>query len=187
MLVDLMGMGKRPAEITPDSAMFRAVSVQYEQALAAAADVLGLSFDEIRRGIRTATADRDVEVACGVLAAGTVVGQILSWSAMKDGRPVLVAEEYWTAAREIPEWGLALDGQFLVRVLVEGAPDIATEVRIGNGALADGRETSGGQLAVAMSAVRAIPYVLEAPPGVVTPPVFGAYRWRETGGAAGKT
>ena len=28
-----------------------------------------------------------------------------------------------------------------------------------------------------MAAVRAIPYVLDAPPGVVIPPVFGAYRW----------
>jgi hypothetical protein len=30
---------------------------------------------------------------------------------------------------------------------------------------------------VAMTAVNAIPYVLDAPPGVVVPPVFGAYRW----------
>ena len=37
--------------------------------------------------------------------------------------------------------------------------------------------TSGGQLAVAMTAVRAIPDVLAAPPGVVMPHVFGAYRW----------
>jgi hypothetical protein len=29
-----------------------------------------------------------------------------------------------------------------------------------------------------MTAVRAIPYVLRAPPGVVVPEVFGAYRWR---------
>jgi hypothetical protein len=28
-----------------------------------------------------------------------------------------------------------------------------------------------------MTAVRAIPDVLAAPPGVVTAPVFGAYRW----------
>ena len=32
MLVDLMGMGKQPEEISTDSAMFRAVSIQYEQA-----------------------------------------------------------------------------------------------------------------------------------------------------------
>ena len=46
MLVDLMGMGKAPEEITVESAMFRAISLQYEQSLAAAADVLG---SELRR------------------------------------------------------------------------------------------------------------------------------------------
>ena len=55
MLVDLMGMGKRPDEITVDSPMFRAVSVQYEQALGAAADVLGVEIDEIRSAIETGT------------------------------------------------------------------------------------------------------------------------------------
>jgi hypothetical protein len=177
MLIELMGMGKPPETISPDSAMFRAVSIQYEQSLAAAAEVLGLAFDEIRRTIRTATCDHDVAVACGVLPAGTVVGQILGWTAYEDGAPVLACEEYWTATHDIPEWDLNLDGQFLVRVLIEGEPSLRLDLTIGNAPLADGRETSGGQLAVAMTAVRAIPYVLEAPPGVVTPGVFGAYRW----------
>ena len=35
MLVDLMGMGKQPEEITVESPMFRSVSVQYEQAIGA--------------------------------------------------------------------------------------------------------------------------------------------------------
>jgi hypothetical protein len=85
MLVDLMGMGKRPDEITPDSAMFRTISSQYEQSLAATADVLGLRFDEIRREVRTATLPHDVEVSCGMLPAGSVVGQILSWTACRSG------------------------------------------------------------------------------------------------------
>jgi hypothetical protein len=88
-----------------------------------------------------------------------------------------VAEEYWTAADDIPDWGLSLDGRFLVRVLVEGAPDLRLDLTIGNGPLADLDGSSGGQLAVAMTAVRAIPDVLRSPPGVVIPPVFGAYRW----------
>ena len=124
MLVDLMGMGKRAEEITVDSPMFRAVSVQYEQALAAAADVLGLKVDEIRQGIETATSTHDVTVACGTLPAGTVVGQILSWTAYREGAPVLVAEEYWTVTSDIPGWDLALDGQFLVRVIVDGSPPL---------------------------------------------------------------
>ncbi len=176
MLVDLMGMGKQPDEITVDSAMFRAISSQYEQSLAATADVLGLQIDEIAPKIQTATVDYDVEVSCGTLPAGSVVGQILSWSAYRDGAPVLVAEEYWTAAADIPDFDVVLDGEFLVRVVVDGAPPLRVELTIGNDPV-DLPGVAGGQLAVAMTAVRAIPYVLEAPPGVVIPPVFGAYRW----------
>lgn len=177
MLIELMGMGKAPEAISPRSAMFRAVSVQYEQALAASGDVLGLTLDEIRPEIRTATVDHDVELPAGTLRAGTVVGQILSWTGWRRGRPVLVAEEYWTVVNDIPQWDLRLDGQFLVRVLIEGDPPIQADVTIGNDRDRTDGVTSGGQLAVAMTAVRAIPYVLEAPPGVVAPSVFGAYRW----------
>jgi hypothetical protein len=176
MLVDLMGMGKRPEEITVDSAMFRAVSVQYEQSLAATADVLGLRFDEIRREIQTTTLPHDIEVSCGTLASGSVVGQILSWTAYRAGVPVLAAEEYWTVTGDVPEWDVVLDGQFLVRVIVEGSPPLRVDLTIGNDPT-DMPGVAGGQLAVAMTAVRAIPYVLDAPPGVVIPPVFGAYRW----------
>lgn len=179
MLVDLMGMGKRPEEIHTDSPMFRAVSVQYEQAIAAAADVLGLKLDEIRPAIATGTVAHDVEVACGTLPAGTVVGQILSWTGYRQGRAVLVAEEYWTVTSEIPGWDLALDRQFLVRVLVEGSPQLRLDFTIANERVEGLEHTSSGQLAVAMTAVRAIPYVLAAPPGVVVPPIFGAYRWRD--------
>jgi hypothetical protein len=175
MLVDLMGMGKQPEEISSDSVMFQAVSRQYEQALGATADVLGLEFDEIVRAIDTATSNKEVEVACGTLPAGGVVGQVMSWSACRDGAPVLTAEEYWTVTSDIPEWDLDLTSEFLVRVLVEGRPNMELELRIRN-------ETEdaapGGIVAVAMSAVRAIPDVGASVPGVVTAPVFGAYRFR---------
>ena len=99
--------------------MFRAVSVQYEQAIGAAADVLGLELDEIRHSVETGTVDHDVEVACGTLPGGSVVGQIMSWSGYRAGVPVLVAEEYWTVT-DIPGWDLDLEQTFLVRVIVDG-------------------------------------------------------------------
>ena len=179
MLVDLMGMGKQPDDITVESPMFRAVSVQYEQAIGAAADVLGLRLDEIRHSVETATVDHDVDVACGTLAAGSVVGQMMSWSGYHAGEPVLVAQEYWTVTGDIPGWDLQLDRTFLVRVVVEGAPSITVDLTIDNELDGELSGTSGGQLAVAMSAVRALPDVLAARPGVVTAPVFGAYRWPE--------
>ncbi|MBL7500233.1 dihydrodipicolinate synthase [Frankia sp. CNm7] len=177
MLVDLMGMGKPPEDITITSPMFQAVSIQYEQALAATADILGLRIDEIHRSIRTATASTDVETRCATLPAGTVVGQILSWSAHHGGIPVLVAEEHWTATGGLPTWEHLPDGEFLVRVQVDGAPSLHLDLRIGNEPIAGFPGVGGGQLAVAMTAIRAIPDVLQAPPGVVIPAIFGAYRW----------
>ena len=176
MLVDLMGMGKDPAEITVDAPMFRAVSIQYEQALASTADILHLEIDEVRPSIETATADHDVPVAFGALAAGTVVAQKLSWTAYSGGAPVLIAEEYWTVTRDVVGWPDLPDQLFLVRVQIEGTPPIRLDLTVDNTPTEGG--TPGGILAVAMTAVRAIPYMLQAPPGVVTAPVFGAYHWR---------
>ncbi|HME77527.1 MAG TPA: dihydrodipicolinate synthase [Mycobacterium sp.] len=178
MLVDLMGMGKDPSDITVDAPMFRAVSIQYEQALASTADVLQLVIDDIRPSIDTATTDHDVPVAFGILAAGSVIAQKLSWTACQHDTPVLVAEEYWTATRDVVDWPDLPDEQFLVRVRIDGAPPIRVDLTIDNNPLDELAGSSGGQLAVAMTAVRAIPYVLQAPPGIVTAPVFGAYRWR---------
>jgi hypothetical protein len=176
MLVDLMGMGKRPEEISIDAPAFRAVSTQSEQAMAAAADALGVRIDEIRHVIKTAVADHDVVVQCTTLRAGTVVGQILSWSAYHDGSPILVVEEYWTCTPDIPEWDLDLDGH-AVRVRVDGVPNMSLELRVDTDDVAEFGGLSGGYVAVAISAINAVPYVLESPPGVVVPEVFGAYRW----------
>jgi hypothetical protein len=142
--------------------------------------VLGLELDEIRHSVETGTSPHDVEVACGTLPAGSVVGQIMSWTGYRDGAPVLVAQEYWMATDDIPGWNLELEGTFLVRVIVEGAPSLRLDLTIGNDSVGDLAGTSGGQLAVAMTAVRAIPDVLRAPLGVVVPPVFGAYQWPAT-------
>ncbi len=177
MLVDLMGMGKQPEEITTDSPMFRAVSKQYEQAIGATADALGLRMDEIRSSIQTTTTPHDIELRATTIPAGSVATQVLRWSGYHDGRPVLVSEEYWTVAGEIPGWDLGTGDDFLVRITVEGSPPIRLELRMGNEPVAGLRGVAGGQLAVAMTALRAIPYVRQTPPGIVIPQVFGAYRW----------
>jgi hypothetical protein len=80
------------------------------------------------RRLREVTCHRavhDVEVA-----RGTVVGQILSWAACRNGSPVLVAEEHWTVTDDIPGWDLVPRGEFLVRVPVDGSPSLRLDVRI---------------------------------------------------------
>ncbi|NUU24732.1 MAG: dihydrodipicolinate synthase [Streptomycetaceae bacterium] len=176
MLVDLMGMGRQPEEITTTSRVFRSMSVEFEQSLAAAADALSLRIDDIRTDIETATVRHDVVLAHTTLPAGSVVGQILRWTAFRGGEPLLVAEEYWACTDDIPGWDLPLDGH-TVRVLIEGAPTINLELGIDISPIPQLGGVSGGVVAVAMTAVRAIPYVMKAKPGIVVPEIFGAYRW----------
>ncbi|MCA2244766.1 dihydrodipicolinate synthase [Mycobacterium sp. WUMAC-067] len=181
MLVDLMGMGKQPDEITVESPMFSAVSLQYEQALGGAADVLNCRIDSIERSIETVTASQDVVLRCATLKARTVVGQKLCWTAYQQGKPVLVAEEYWSAASDIPQWSSQLAGQFRVRITVTGVPSMQLDLEIGNGIVPGLANVSQGQLAVAMTAVRAIGDVMASPAGrVVIPRVFGVYQWPES-------
>ena len=176
MLVDLMGMGKLPGEINDSSPTFRAVATQTEQAIAAAAELMGLVYDEIRHTVETATIDHDLELVAATLPAGTVVGQILSFSAWKDGKPVLTAEDYWTCTPDIPQWDIELKGH-KVTLDVEGVPNLSVELDIDISPVLEFGGASGGYVAVAMAAIRAIPEVLAAKPGVVVPTVFGAYRF----------
>ena len=71
-----------------------------------------------------------------------------------DGEPVLVAQEYWTVTRH-PGLGSRPPQTFLVRVIVEGAPTLRLELTIDNELIGELAGTSGGQLAVAMTAVQA--------------------------------
>ena len=178
MLVDLMGMGKLPDEITLESPAFRSVATQAEQALAAGAEILGLHIEEIRGEIQTAVIDHDVVLPVATLPAGTVVGQILSWSAMRKGVVVLQCEEYWVCTPDIPQWDLRLEGH-TVRITVEGAPRLELELVVDTDPVPELGGVSGGYVAVAMAGVRAIADVRAAEPGVVVPSIFGVYRWRD--------
>ena len=158
--------------------MFQAVSRQYEQALGGAAAVLNVQIDHIEPFIETATVDHDVRLRCATIEAGTVVAQKLRWTAYRRGKGVLVAEEYWSVTNSITVWDMQVAGRFLIRVVVDGLPAMRLDLEIGNGAVSGLPQVSEGQLAVAMTAVRAIDDVMAAPPGtVVSPKVFGAYRW----------
>jgi hypothetical protein len=90
-----------------------------------------IEFDEIRRSMQIATAPEDIDLPAGTIPPGSVAGQILGWTAYRNDMPVLVAEELWTVT-DIPQWDLTLDGEFLVRVIVEGAPPLRLELRTGN-------------------------------------------------------
>lgn len=179
MLVDLMGMGRPPEDVTVDSPIIKKLDMAYRQALNATADVLGIRLDRIDVSVDATTLPHDIEVLAGTIEAGTVVGQRFSWTGHWSGRELLAIHEEWVLTRDLPQWGLSplRRGQKapLIRAVISGNPSFELQLDVGGeDATPGGIPTMPGHLMIAMSAVRAIPYVLAQPPGIVTAPVFGA-------------
>ncbi|MCV7089180.1 NAD(P)H-dependent amine dehydrogenase family protein [Mycobacterium interjectum] len=179
MLVDLMGMGRPPEDVSIDSPIIKKLDMAYRQALNATADVLGITLSHIDIAVDATTLPHDIEVLAGTIGAGTVVGQRFSWVGHWSGRALLAIHEEWVLTRDLPQWGMAplAPGEKapLIRAIIKGEPSFELALDVGSeGSTQPGQHAMPGHLMIAMGAVNAIPYVLAQPPGIVTAPVFGA-------------
>lgn len=179
MLVDLMGMARPPEDVSADSPIIKKLDMAYRQTLNATADVLGVTLSDIEVSVDATTLPYDIEIPVGTVEAGTVVGQRFSWVGHWSGRPLLAIHEEWVLTRDLPQWGLQplAPGEKapLIRAVIKGVPSFELQLDVGwDGAPPNGQHAQPGHLMIGMSAVRAIPYVLAQPPGIVTAPVFGA-------------
>ena len=171
MLVDLMGMGRPPEDVSVDSPIIKKLDMAYRQALNATADVLGIELSHVEVSVDATTLAHDIEVLAGTIEAGTVVGQRFSWVGHWSDRPLLAIHEEWVLTRDLPQWGLKpLDpGEKapLIRAVIKGVPELrtATRRRLGRECHRAGQHAQPGHLMIAMGAVRAIPDVLAAAPG----------------------
>jgi hypothetical protein len=183
MLVDLMGMGRRPDEVSIDSPIFKKLDMAYQQALGATAEVLGVELERVEKSVESTTLPHDVEVAAGTIEAGTVVGQRFTWEGWFGGRVLLAIHEEWVVTRDLPQWNLApLEPGAkapLIRAVVHGVPAFELQLDVGwDEVPPELVGTSPGHVMVGMSGVRAIEDVLASPPGIVKAPVFGALQVR---------
>lgn len=184
MLVDLMGMGRPPGDVSVDSPIIKKLDLAYRQTLNATADVLGITLSNIEVSVEATTLPHDVEVKVGTIEAGTVVGQRFSWIGHWSDRPLLAVHEEWVLTRDLPQWGLkplvAGEKAPLIRAVIHGTPSFELQLDVGfKGEAPIGQHAQPGHLMIAMGAIRAIPYVLAQPPGIVTAPVFGAIQLDE--------
>ena len=179
MLVDLMGMGRPPEDVSVDSPIIKKLDMAYRQALNATADIIGIELSHIEISVDATTLPHDIEVLAGPIEAGTVVGQRFSWVGYWSGRPLLAIHEEWVLTRDLPQWGLKplAPGEKapLIRAVIKGVPSFELQLDVGwDGQVPSGQHAQPGHLMIAMGAVRAIRDVLAQPPGIVTAPVFGA-------------
>lgn len=133
------------------------------------ADHLGAKLDGIRETYEKRVTDRRLEVAAGVIEAGTVGAIRFETIGVVQGRDAVVIEHVNRMAPDIaPDWPTASrDGTY--RVVFSGEPDLSCELQLGRPDERSARQISAqGMLATAMRVVNAIPTVCAATPGLVT-------------------
>jgi len=128
------------------------------------ADALGVELDGIRETYDRVVTPRRLEVACGVIEEGTVGAVRFETIGVVGGQDAIVIEHVNRMAADLaPDWPTAeRDGTY--RILVEGSPSMQCELVMGR----PGTSSDEGMVATTMRIVNAVPFVCDAPPGLVS-------------------
>ena len=167
----VMGMGSDPVGLDlrhgPLAVLFGTL---YREAIAFACDRMNADVDEIQPDHRVVTAARDLAIAAGMIRAGTVAATEWRWHAISAGRRFLTLSVIWTMDPSLD--GYAGRGHWTVDI--EGLPDLHLSLDMADPP-GTGLRTKAGQYVTAAAVINAIPDVVAAPPGVLTPPVFASF------------
>lgn len=184
MMVELLGLGKPAEEFEPwmeEGGYFQQSVLEWLHLLARNINV---ELGDVVGSYELFLADRDLEIPVGKIAKGTVVGAAFKWSAPRKGqtKPFMDFEFIYTVDREHPDFpGLPEEVRLVVQV--EGSPSVRTYVDIAPSfdPAAPERATlaSGVFAAAAASVFNCIPVVRDAPTGLYTMPVPGAWQAKD--------
>ncbi|MGB3734090.1 MAG: hypothetical protein WA964_03980 [Ilumatobacter sp.] len=157
IMFEMMNFGRTPEEFETRSVRHRGwLDGLFSEAVQMVADGIGAAVDEVTSEMETWMTDDDLHTAAGTLAAGTVAGQRWQWRAVAGGRTLVHQETVWRMHADVaPEWPT---GHWSISI--SGQPDM--EISLPHGW---NRDVLGS---TAAHAINAIPYIIEAGPGVKT-------------------
>lgn len=165
VMMDGMGFG-RPLDFEPMLSTPGFIELAWRALIHLIAEGLGVEVREIRGSLDRRVSHRDIEVAFGTIEAGTCGAVFTRATGVVDGREAIVIEHIIRMARDVaPDWP-ASDHDATYRVEIEGDPDIHCTMTLG-----DSEGPTAGRNAMAASAMRvvnAIPYVVDAPAGLLS-------------------
>ncbi len=127
---------------------------------------LDVQLDEIRGRLERQLTERDIDVAFGTVPAGTVGAVRTMASGVVGDREVIVVDHVIRMARDVaPDWPRSEnDATYIVDI--DGDPPIQCRLTLGPPEGYDAGEAA--MTATAMRAVNAVPYVVEAAPGLLS-------------------
>ncbi len=169
----VLGFGKPPREpvthLDPDQQRY---GLGYFETLDMIATMLGTELDSKEAFVEPAVLTRDLHLGWVDYAAGTAGGQRRTYRGFRGGRPVIELAICWTMSDDAlePKW---TDPKGF-SVVIDGEPYVDATIRFGK----PGQDVMTVLMdSTAVAAVNAIPFLCEAPPGVITPidlPITGS-------------
>jgi 2,4-diaminopentanoate dehydrogenase len=165
VMMDGMGFG-RPLDFEPMLKTLGFIEMAWKAPIYLIADGLGVKVEEVHGSLDRRTTDRDVEVAFGTIPAGTCGAVCTRAAGVVNGREAIVIEHIIRMARDVaPDW-LTSEFDATYRVDIEGDPDIHCSMTLGE---AEGHGAGHAAMAAtAMRVVNAIPFVVDAPSGLLS-------------------
>lgn len=165
LMVAAMGFGE-PLDFTPLLELDGAQQFAWGPPIGLVAKALGVEIDSISEKYERVLTPRDLHVACGTIPAGTCGAVRAVTTAVVQGQPVITIEHINRMAPDLaPEWATAPNGTY--RIVIEGEPHIECDLRLGTEDTPESANANAME-ATAMRVVNAIPYVVDAAPGIAT-------------------
>jgi hypothetical protein len=175
MISEALGIGKPLEQVTKDSPFGQYFTAFFSEMATAAARALGVRFDSIRSGLEVAPASKDLQIAVGTVAKGTVAGNCYWVDGIVDGRVFMRVEVYWLVEPGVIGWPAPAD-RYQWHIEIEGRPSVRMVLDALPSLTAGGENYDPGFYATMATAINAIPAVCQAEPGLFHQPVFAPWR-----------
>ena len=158
------------------SGIEQSTASSYGASLRQLAKALSLPLDDVTATAKVATATKPVQTAVGTFKAGTVAAWRIEINGMRAGKPLLQVIPTWFITADLePAWSIPFPGQGW-HVTVEGDVPLDVAIRF-TWPTEEERALSG--YGNANRPVNAVPYVCEAPPGILStfemPPIVARF------------
>jgi len=163
---EVMLFGKDP-DTAAKSPMVEVLGHGFMQSIDMVAAALGWELDPEKRSTHEmAVATRDLDTPVGVIEKGTVAGQRFTWEGTIDGRTVMTVRVNWLMGDDAldPPWKL---GEQRFENELDAEPPVSCTFH-GLHPPVVGEHPEIGLIGPAMHCVNAIPYVVQAEPGIMT-------------------
>jgi len=171
IMIDALGFGQ-PLDFEPWIALPGAIAGEFEGQIRYIADGLGVEVSEVRETYDRRLTEEPIDTAFGTVRPGTCGAIRFQAIGVVAGREAIVIDHITRLARHVgPDWPLG-EADLSYNITLEGKPNFDVWV---TPTLDDPAEAgiptmgsgAGAMLATAMRVVNAVPYVVDAEPGLL--------------------